>query len=151
MYAKLLREQNNESLQSIYENLNEKTGEEVAFFSDYKNIIIDNSYLDQSKQNLIVIDDSGNTVPEIKYSGKKFQICLQNQKRIAQLYLSLMILHSIPPVLKRNCNYITLFRFKDKKMLTTYKSEFALVEFQRVHTRTTQHKYNCLLIDKVNI
>jgi len=125
--------------------------EDIAIFSNDPEEIIDVDDLDDSIQNLVVIDDFGDITHKLFWESvsKLFTKCRKKNTSIVFVGHDL----NIPSILKRNCNYITLFGFTDKVDMTSFKRQFPLDitndEFEQLYKPVTENKHNFLFIDKV--
>ena len=151
VYARMLSEKKYQQLQENFKKMEDKKKCSCSVFSDNENDIIDVNDLDEKVQNLIVIDDFGNSNDSEFWKKIKNLFTMSRKKNTSIIFIAHDIKQT-PKEIKGSANYVTLFGYPNKHDRTNFLREFPLDitndEFKKLYKPITENKYNFLLIDK---
>lgn len=136
--------------QMLEKKYNEENGtdEKILTWSTNPDDIIDCDSLDDSKQNLIIIDD----YVVDKHQEKIEDLFIRCRKRNTSIFYQTQNIFKTPQNIKKNCNYIILFstnKGEQREIAKQYGSDLEFKEFIKIYNEATSKPFGWLLIDLV--
>jgi len=139
-----------QSVQKQYNEAND-TEEQIFFFSDRAEDIINVNDLDKDKQNLIIIDDS---VLDKEANEKVSELFIRGRKRNALVIYQTQSYFDVPKIMRLNSNYVILLNANNQRELIeiakTYASDIDFQEFKNLYKQCTAEPFGFMVIDAVS-
>lgn len=103
--------------------------------------------LDPQLMNLILLDDFICT----KDQSKIEELFIRGRKRNATIIYLAQAYHAVPPLIRKNINYVAFFKASSKREISTLSVDHAVdidkEDFQKLYVKATSIPHNFLFID----
>jgi DNA helicase HerA-like ATPase len=109
--------------------------------------VVDVDSLDKDKMNLIIFDDFITTKDQSKIS----ELFIRGRKKNASIIYLSQAYHTVPPIIRKNLNYVAFFKATTKREISTLSVDYATdidkADFQKLYVKATSIPHNFLFID----
>lgn len=146
IYLKDPTEDKYEFLFSLLQSLQKNFEEPIYEIGTKPEDVVNTDDLDATKQNLIIIDDF-----VVEKNQKTIEdLYIRCRKRNASVIYQTQNLFEVPQNVRKNCNYVLLFKTNKrerKEIAKTYATDIESKEFENLYMDATAEPFSFLMID----
>jgi len=149
LYAKDLTEDKYEWLSKKMEKIKNVNGGDIFEKGTKITDVVQCDSLDKDKMNLIIFDDFVTERDQQKIED----LFIRSRKKNASIIYLSQVYHKVPPMIRKNLNYVVFFKPTTKREITTlsvdYATDMDIKDFVKLVNEATKEPYSFLVIDMI--